>query len=102
MSAFRLADSVCSSPAACGLPSVRLDATTLQNLTSNAFLFLGFLSVVFVVVGGIRYAISNGESAKLKQAKETILYAIIGLVVSLLAFAIVVLASRAAGGGTLQ
>lgn len=53
-------------------------------------LFLvGAVSVIMVVVGGLRYVISGGNSASVGAAKNTILYAIVGLVIALLAYAIV-------------
>ena len=42
-----------------------------------------------VIIGGIRYAVSGGDENGTRAAKDTILYAIIGLVVALLAYAIV-------------
>jgi multisubunit Na+/H+ antiporter MnhB subunit len=50
---------------------------------------LGAIAVIMIVIGGIRYTLSNGESAAITGAKNTILYAVIGLVVALLAYAIV-------------
>ncbi len=47
------------------------------------------VSVVMVVVGGLRYVLSGGDSAGIKSAKDTILYALIGLGVALVAFLIV-------------
>ena len=47
------------------------------------------LAVVMIIIGGINYALSQGDPGKVKKAKDTILYGIVGLVVSLLAFAIV-------------
>jgi hypothetical protein len=56
----------------------------------NILLFLlGALAVVVIVIGGIRYTLSNGEQAQIKQAKDTILYAVVGLIVAILAYAIV-------------
>jgi uncharacterized membrane protein YjfL (UPF0719 family) len=42
-----------------------------------------------IIVGGIKYVISNGDSSKVKSAKDTIMYSVVGLVVALLAYAIV-------------
>jgi type IV secretory pathway VirB2 component (pilin) len=50
---------------------------------------LGGIAVVMVVVGGIQYATSQGESAALAKAKNTILYSVIGLVVAIAATSIV-------------
>ena len=60
-----------------------------QRIT-NAFLFVvGALSVIMIVVGGFRYAVSGGDQSSITAAKNTILYAIVGLVVALSAYAIV-------------
>lgn len=83
-------------------------ATTLFGTTgifttvSNVMLFLvGAISVVMVIVGGLRYVISGGNTTNVGTAKNTILYAIVGLVISLLAYAIInfVIGSFAPGGG---
>ena len=56
----------------------------------NALLFiLAAIAVVMIVIGGIRYTISQGESSAVSSAKNTILYAVIGLAVALFAYAIV-------------
>ena len=56
----------------------------------NMLLFLlGAIAVIMIVIGGIRYTTSNGDSGNIKSAKDTILYAAVGLVVAILAYAIV-------------
>lgn len=56
----------------------------------NVLLFLiGAISVIMLIYGGIRYTTSGGNSANVTAAKNTILYAIIGLIIAFLAFAIV-------------
>lgn len=50
---------------------------------------IGIVAVIFIVIGGINYMTSQGDPGKLKKARDTILYACIGLVVCALAFAIV-------------
>lgn len=56
----------------------------------NALLFIvGALSVIMIIVGGILYATSQGDSGSVTKAKNTILYSVVGLVVSFLAYAIV-------------
>lgn len=51
---------------------------------------IGAVSVVMIIIGGFRYVVSGGDSAGVEGAKNTILYAVIGLVVALLAKSIVV------------
>lgn len=56
----------------------------------NVLLFLiAAVSVVMLIIGGFRYIVSQGDSTKVTSAKNTILYAIIGLIVAILAYAIV-------------
>ena len=50
---------------------------------------LGLLAVVVIIYGGFMYTTSAGDSSKIKKAKDTIMYGVIGLVIALLAFAIV-------------
>lgn len=50
---------------------------------------VGLIAVAMIVVGGINFTTSQGDPQKTKKAKDTILYGVIGLVVALLAFAVV-------------
>lgn len=57
---------------------------------ANTLIFLvGAISVIFLIVGGLRYVISNGDSKAVTAAKDTILYAIVGVVVAVISFALV-------------
>ena len=49
----------------------------------------GIVAVIYIVVGGYQYMTSTGDPGKVKKAKDTILYGIIGLVIVILAAAIV-------------
>ena len=56
----------------------------------NVLLYiLGAISVIVLIIGGILYVISGGNSSSVTKAKNTITYAIVGLLVSFLAYAIV-------------
>ena len=50
---------------------------------------LGIICVIVVLIGGINYMTSTGDPAKVKKAKDTILYGVIGLIICALSFAIV-------------
>lgn len=63
--------------------------TLVQNIIGILLWAVGLISVIMIVVGGIRYAISGGDASQIKSARETIIYAVAGLVVALLAYAIV-------------
>lgn len=79
--------------AASGCPntSVKINdlPTVIQNILNAIIGIAGVVSVVFIVVGGIQYITSTGDPGKTKKAKDTILYALIGLIVCALSFAIV-------------
>ena len=73
-----------------GMPSELIgDNGVFSRLTSTVLLIVGLISVIMLVYGGLRYILSGGDSKKVTDAKNTILYAIIGLIISLLAYAIV-------------
>ncbi len=64
--------------------------TTKVRTGINVFLFIiGAIAVVMVVYGGFKYVVSGGDSTSVTSAKNTILYAVIGLIIALLAYAIV-------------
>ncbi len=54
-----------------------------------AIIAAGFLSVIFIFVGGISFILSGGQEDKIKTAVSTIRYAIIGLVITVLAVVVV-------------
>jgi hypothetical protein len=57
---------------------------------TNVMLFVvGAISVIMIVVGGLRYVISGGNSTSVTTAKNTILYAIVGLVIAIMAYAMI-------------
>jgi len=60
----------------------------VAKIIDSILLVLGIACVVFVVFGGIQYMTSAGDSSKMTKAKHTILYACVGLVICVLAFAI--------------
>lgn len=75
-------------PSDLGFPEVTVSGG-LQAILNIVFTLAGLLSVIFIIVGGLKYTLSGGDATGLKSAKETITYAIVGLIVTLLAFGIV-------------
>ncbi len=59
------------------------------KITNAALYIIGAVSVLMLIYGGIRYTASGGNEKNVTAAKNTILYAIVGIVVAVLAFAIV-------------
>ena len=82
-----------------GMPSelVGVDGV-FTNITNTALYAVGIISVVMLIYGGIRYIISGGDQKKVTDAKNTILYAIIGLIIAILSYAIVNFILNAIGG----
>lgn len=62
-----------------------------------AIIIAGFLSLVFIFIGGISFILSGGQEDKIKSAVSTIRYAIIGLIVTILAIVIVGTVGKAMG-----
>jgi len=60
-----------------------------KTITNVLLYIIGAISVIMLIIGGIRYTVSNGDSAAVTSAKNTILYAVIGIVVAILAYALV-------------
>ena len=50
---------------------------------------VGAISIIMIVIGGIMFALSSGDAQKAAKARSTILYAVVGLIVSIFASAIV-------------
>lgn len=61
----------------------------IKNVINAILFLLGIIAVIMIIIGGIKYTTSNGDSNSIASAKNTILYAVIGLVVALTAYAIV-------------
>ena len=62
---------------------------SIVNIINAVIGVLGLVCVVVMIIGGVNYMTSSGDTGKVKKAKDTILYGLIGLVVCVLAFAIV-------------
>ena len=69
-----------------GLPRVSGDEAQLGSIMNVVYFWAGLIAVIVLIIGGFLYVSSTGEPAKTKRAKDTILYAVIGLVIVLFAF----------------
>ena len=73
-----------------GQPETLFGVGGIFTTVANTLLFaVGLLSVIMIIVGGLRYVVSGGNSTAVTTAKNTILYALVGLVIAVLAYAIV-------------
>ena len=65
------------------------DGGIFAQITNVMLFIVGAISVIMIIIGGLRYVLSGGDSANVSAAKNTILYAIVGIIVALLAYAAV-------------
>ena len=71
-------------------PSVLFGNTGVFSEITNVLLFVvGAVAVIMIVIGGLRYVLSGGDAKQVEAAKNTILYAIVGIIVAILAYAAV-------------
>ena len=65
------------------------DEGMFKRITDVLLFIIGAVSVIMLIVGGIRYVVSGGDQGQVTAAKNTILYAIVGIIVAILAYAVV-------------
>ncbi len=66
----------------------------ITRATQLVSMAVGAVSVIMIIIGGLRYILSSGDPANTASARNTILYAIIGLVIAIAAQAIVLFVLR--------
>lgn len=81
--------SVVSLPDLSPLPHTAADQNEVQNVLQLVFTVIGAISLLIIVIAGFRFIASRGDPQKVAQAKNAIIYAAVGLVVSILAVTIV-------------
>jgi cytochrome bd-type quinol oxidase subunit 2 len=75
---------------ACGTSCNKTNVGAIFAGVANALIFVvGAVSVIMIIIGGLRYVLSNGDSKQAESARNTILYSVIGIVVAIASFAIV-------------
>ena len=65
------------------------DTGVFSQISSVLLFIVGAVAVIMIVIGGLRYVISGGDSSQVQGAKNTILYALVGIIVAILAYAAV-------------
>lgn len=65
------------------------DSGVFKTVVNILLFVIGLISVIMLIWGGIRYTTSGGNANSVTAAKNTIMYAIIGLVIAIFAYAIV-------------
>ncbi|HSX45283.1 MAG TPA: hypothetical protein VLF39_04250 [Candidatus Saccharimonadales bacterium] len=71
------------------LPSATPSSATIHNVVTAILATLGAIAVFIIALGGFKYVMSRGDPQATARAKDTILYAIVGLVVAIMAYSIV-------------
>lgn len=61
----------------------------IEQVTNLLLFLLGAVAVIMLVIGGFKFVTSNGSAEQVKSAKNTVMYAIVGLVVAIVAYAVV-------------
>lgn len=72
-----------------GLPNAQADSKELTTIVNTVFGLVAAIAVLMIVINGFRYIAAHGDSSATAQARNGILYALIGLVVTMAAFSIV-------------
>jgi len=68
----------------------KTEAKTIAKRIIDTFLYaVGVLSAIMIIFSGLKYITANGDAEKMKSAKSTLQYSIVGLIVAMLAFTIV-------------
>lgn len=63
--------------------------TIIQRVIQVLLFIVGVAAVIMLIVGAIRYTVSAGDQTAVANAKNTILYAVVGIIVAVLAYAAV-------------
>jgi len=60
-----------------------------SEISSVLLFIVGAIAVIMIVIGGLRYVVSGGDASQVQAAKNTILYALVGIIIAILAYAAV-------------
>lgn len=71
------------------IPKSTLEQSTLQDGLQIFFQIAGAVALLVIALGAFQYTISRGDANSIKKAKETIMYAAVGLLVTLAGYGIV-------------
>ena len=77
----------CGDLGICGGP--KTIGAGIALIIQDLMIVIGSLAVIMIIAGGLQLAISSGDSKKIETARNTIIYASVGLVIAIAAYAIV-------------
>jgi len=72
-----------------GLPQVNATSSSLQSIMQIVIGIAGSIAVVMIVMGGLQFITAQGDPSGVAKARKTLLFAVVGLVVAILAEAII-------------
>ena len=72
-----------------GIPNVQANDITFNNIVGIVYTIIAAAAVFFIILGAIQFVASGGDASKVKTARQSILFAVIGLAGSTLVFLIV-------------
>ncbi|MCQ2571069.1 MAG: pilin [Candidatus Saccharibacteria bacterium] len=61
----------------------------INSIISGVMVAVGVVAVIFIIVGGVNYMTSQGDPGKIQKGKKTLISGIVGLIIVILAYAIV-------------
>ena len=71
------------------LPHVQANHLTLAIVSNIAFTLIGAIFTIIVIIAGLKFITSSGKPEEIAKAKDTIIYASVGVVICILAVTIV-------------
>ena len=72
--------------------------TIILNILVDLLVIVGYASMIFIIYGGYQFIMSQGDPGKTRSATQTIIYAVVGLIVVLMAAAITSLVTGSVSG----
>lgn len=70
------------------VPQIEINNSLVTTIFNLVLSIAGAVTVAFIVWGGMQYILSQGDAGKIKKAKDTLLYSIVGLVIVMMSFVI--------------
>jgi len=61
----------------------------IQAIIQMLTMFVGAAAILFLVIGGFQFITAAGDQENMRRAKSTVMYSIVGLIIAILAYAIV-------------
>ena len=66
-----------------------LKGSVIGKVINTMMFFVGLLSVVMLIYSGLRYITAHGDKTQIESAKNTMIYAIVGLIIAIISYAVV-------------